>query len=80
MEIRHAGIDRMLDTVESIANRLSLAMVLAALIVSASIVMSSSPQYNAEGTIPQISIGLFIASGVVGFFLLISILRSGRNE
>ncbi len=80
MEIRHAGIERMLDTVESIANRLSLALVLAALIVSASIVTSSSPQYNAEGTIPQVSIGLFILSGIVGFFLLISILRSGRNE
>lgn len=80
MEIRHAGLDRMLDTVESIANRLSLAVVLAALIVSASLVMSSSQKYATEGTIPQVSIGLFIASGIVGFFLLISILRSGRNE
>lgn len=80
LEIRHAGIDRFLDTFESIANRLSLALVLASLLISGSIVMSSSHKYQLDGTIPQVSIGLFIASGIVGFFLLISILRSGRNE
>ena len=80
MEIQHAGIDRMLDTIESIANRLSLSLVLTALIISGAIVTSSSPQYNEHGTIPQLSIGLFAMAGIVGFFVLISIFPSGRNE
>jgi ubiquinone biosynthesis protein len=79
-EVRLHGIERMLDTLDSIGNRLSLSLVLGAMLISAAVIMVASPGYRDEGTVPQISALLFVLSGIVGFFLLISILRSGRNE
>jgi ubiquinone biosynthesis protein len=79
-EVRLHGIERILDTLDSIGNRLSLSLVLGAMLISAAVIMVASPGYREQGTVPQISAGLFVLSGIVGFFLLISILRSGRNE
>lgn len=79
-EVRHEGLDRLMDTIDSVGNRLALAMVVASMLLSAAVVMVASPSYREEGTIPQVSAGLFVMSAIVGFFLLISILRSGRNE
>ncbi len=80
MEVRHEGLDRVMDTLDSIGNRLSLALALASMLLSGAIVMVASPGYREAGTIPQVSAGLFILAAITGFFLLISILRSGRNE
>jgi ubiquinone biosynthesis protein len=80
MEVRHAGIERLMDTLDSIGNRLALALVVAAMLVSGAVVMTASPGYREGGDIPQVSVGFFILAAVTGFFLLISILRSGRNE
>jgi hypothetical protein len=73
-------MDRLMDTLDSIGNRLSLSLIIASMLVSGALVMVASPGYREEGTIPQVSAGLFIIAALVGFFLLISILRSGRNE
>ncbi|MFM2376489.1 MAG: hypothetical protein RLZZ165_1586 [Bacteroidota bacterium] len=80
MEVRHAGIERLMDTLDSIGNRLALALVVAAMLVSGAVVMTASPGYREGGNIPQVSVGFFLLAAVTGFFLLISILRSGRNE
>jgi ubiquinone biosynthesis protein len=80
MEVRHEGLDRMMDTLDSIGNRLSLAMIIASMLLSGAVIMVASPGYREEGTIPQVTAGLFVMAAIVGFFLLISILRSGRNE
>jgi ubiquinone biosynthesis protein len=80
MEVRHEGIDRLMDTLDSIGNRLSLALIIASMLLSGAVVMVASPGYREEGTIPQVTAGLFVMAAIVGFFLLISILRSGRNE
>jgi ubiquinone biosynthesis protein len=80
MEVRHEGMDRLMDTIDSIGNRLSSALIIASMLVSGALVMVASPGYREEGTIPQVSAGLFVMAAIVGFFLLIGILRSGRNE
>jgi ubiquinone biosynthesis protein len=80
LEVRHAGIERIMDTLDSIGNRLSMSLVLGSMLVTSGIIMVASPGYREDGTIPQLSAGLFVLSGIVAFFLLISILRSGRNE
>ncbi len=80
MEVRHAGMERLMDTIDSIGNRLSSSMIISAMLISGALVMVASPGYREEGTIPQVSAGLFVMAAIVGFFLLIGILRSGRNE
>ncbi len=77
MEFEHRGLKPMLVTHDRISNRLAFAIVLAALIIgSALIVLSDIPPKWHE--IPVIGLIGFVLAGVMGFWLLILILRSGR--
>ena len=70
-------IRHMLDTHERISNRLSFAIVVAALIVGSSlIVLSRIPPTWYE--IPIVGLVGYLAAGALGFLLLLSILRHGR--
>ncbi|MBN1488335.1 MAG: AarF/ABC1/UbiB kinase family protein [Phycisphaerae bacterium] len=73
----HRGLERMIETHEKITNRIAFAIVVAALIVGSSlIVLSNLPPTWYE--IPVIGLGGFLAAGLMGFWLLVSIMRHGR--
>ncbi len=77
IEFEHRGLESMLSTHDRISNRLAFAIVLAALIIgSALIVLSGIPPKWHE--IPVIGLAGFMFAGVMGFWLLVSILRRGR--
>ena len=73
----HHGLEPMLNTHDRISNRLSFAIVLASLIIGSSLIALSDipPKWH---DIPIIGIGGFIVAGIVGFGLLVSILRKRR--
>ena len=77
MDIEHKGLDPMLGTHERISNRISFAIVLASMIVGSSLIVLSKipPLWN---NIPLIGVVGFIVAGLLGFWLLISILRHGK--
>ncbi len=77
MDIEHKGLDPMLGTHERISNRISFAIVLASMIVGSSLIVLSKipPLWN---DIPLIGVVGFIVAGLLGFWLLISILRHGK--
>jgi ubiquinone biosynthesis protein len=77
MGFEHRGLEKMLDTHEKISNRIAFAIVVAALIVGSSLIVLSRipPQWY---DIPVVGLVGFIAAGVMGFWLLVSILRHGR--
>ena len=74
IEFRHSGLEPLLNTYNRGANRLVFAIVLAALIVGSSLVVLSGipPRWH---DIPLIGLAGFILAGVIGFSLLVSILR-----
>ncbi|MCH8805734.1 MAG: AarF/ABC1/UbiB kinase family protein [Planctomycetes bacterium] len=73
----HRGLESLIDTNERIANRVSFAIVCAALIVGSSlIVLSGIPPL--WGEMPIIGVAGFVTAGVMGFLLLLSIIRHGR--
>ncbi len=77
MEFEHHGLKPMLSTYDRVSNRVAFAIVLASLIIgSALIVLSDIPPKWYE--IPVIGLIGFLVAGIMGFWLLISILRSGR--
>ncbi|MCD6184690.1 MAG: AarF/ABC1/UbiB kinase family protein [Deltaproteobacteria bacterium] len=77
MEFEHRGLKPMLSTHDRISNRLAFAIVLASLIIgSALIVLSDVPPKWHD--IPVIGLIGFLFAGVMGFWLLILMLRSGR--
>jgi len=77
LKLELKGIDTAFSKIDQASNRLSFAIVIAALLIGSSIVIRS-------GTPPQffgvslIGIGGFLVAFVMGFWLLIAILKKGR--
>jgi len=67
----------MLKTHEQISNRISFSIVLSALIVGSALIMRADIPPKVYG-IPIVGALGFLAAGVMGFWLLISILRHGK--
>ncbi len=77
IKFEHKGLDPMLKTFDQTNNRLVFAIVLASLVIgSALIVLSGVPPRWHE--IPVIGIIGFLGAGILGFWLLFSILRHGK--
>lgn len=77
IKFEHRGLDPMRNTVDRASNRLSFAVVLAALIIGSSLVIQAGipPKWH---DIPIIGLAGYLVAGIMGFWLLISILRTGR--
>jgi len=73
----HRGLDRMLEVHERIANRVSFAIVVAALIVGSSLIVHSRlpPTWH---EIPVVGLIGYLAAGAMGVMLLVAIIRHGR--
>lgn len=73
----HRGLEKLIDAHERISNRVSFAIVAAALIVGSSIIVQADIPPKIAG-IPVIGLVGYLVAGALGFVLLISILRHGR--
>ena len=74
MEIEHAGLDPMRETLNRVSNRIAVSIVLAALVMGSSlIVFAELPPRVSD--IPVIGLVGYIVSVVLGLWLVISILR-----
>jgi len=77
IKFEHIGLDPMLKTFDQTNNRLVFAIILASLVIgSALIVLSGVPPKWQE--IPVIGIIGFLGAGIMGFWLLFSILQHGK--
>lgn len=76
-ELEHRGLEPMARKFDQVANRLVFGVVLASLVIGSSIVILSKIPPKVYG-LPVIGLGGFLAAGIMGFWLLISILRHER--
>ncbi|OGQ97377.1 MAG: ABC transporter [Deltaproteobacteria bacterium RIFOXYD12_FULL_57_12] len=77
IEFQHRGLEPLLFTQDRTSNRIAFAIVLAALIIGSSlIILSGIPPKWRE--IPVIGLLGFVVAGIMGFWLLVMILRRGR--
>ena len=76
IEFEHRGLENMLSTHDRISNRLAFAIVLASLIIGSSLIVLSGIPPKWHG-IPVIGLAGFIIAGVMGLWLLFSIIRRG---
>lgn len=74
----HRGLEDLLQTHERVANRVSFAIVVAALIVGSSLIVQSRIPPLLWGDIPLIGLVGYLTAGALGLMLLVSILRHGR--
>jgi ubiquinone biosynthesis protein len=77
LEFEHLGLEKLRAALDQSSNRIAFAIVLASLIIGSSlIVLSGIPPKWFD--IPIIGLAGYLMAGVMGFWLLISILRHGR--
>ncbi len=77
IEIEHRGLRSLERSLSRASNRISFAIVLAALIIGSSLIVLSKLPPNWHG-IPVIGLIGFLVAGIMGFWLLISIIRQGK--
>ncbi len=77
LEFEHLGIADLGLAMDRVSNRISFAIVLAALIIGSSLIILSDIPPHWHG-IPIIGLVGFVVAGIMGFGLLLSILRHGR--
>ncbi len=77
MEFAHRGLEPLITTHDKISNRIAFAIVLASLIIGSSLIVLSGvpPKWH---EIPIIGLAGYIVAGVMGFWLLISTMKSGK--
>jgi ubiquinone biosynthesis protein len=75
--IRLEGLERLMMTQDQTSNRISFAIIIAALILGSAIVLNSKIPPLILG-VSIIGIAGFVAAAVLGIWLLVAIIRSGR--
>lgn len=75
IEFEHIGLEKLTGEMERSSNRLSFALLVAALIVASSLILVRSDGYTRYHLL---GVGGFLLAAVVGAWLLINIVRSGR--
>lgn len=71
--------DDLLRGMQKIANRITIGLVIAALIIGSSLIMRVPTRFTILGY-PAIAMSGFIAASAIGFYLVISILRKDRRD
>ena len=77
IDLEHKGLNRFISELDAIASRISISLMISALIVGSSVIMLTG-----KGPLlfdyPMLGVVGYIAAGIIGFFLVLSILRSGK--
>ena len=77
IEFEHRGLEPILSTFDRTSNLIAFAIVLASLVIGSSLIVLSDIPPKWQG-IPVIGLAGFVIAGLMGFWLLISILRRGK--
>ncbi|WP_299979998.1 AarF/UbiB family protein [Desulfobacula sp.] len=77
IEFEHKGLEPMYSANDRMSNRLSFAIVLASLVIGSALIVLSDIPPKWHG-MPVIGLAGFLLAGMMGFWLLISIMRRGR--
>ncbi|NLY10592.1 MAG: AarF/ABC1/UbiB kinase family protein [Firmicutes bacterium] len=77
IRFQHEGLENFINRLDIISNRIAFGLITGALIVGSSLLFSidSGPRFL---QVPLIGLSGFFIAGIMGLWLLISILRSGR--
>ncbi len=77
LEFKHMGLEPIIKVHDQVSNRIAFSITLAALIIGSSLIVLSGipPKWH---EVPVIGIVGFLGAGIMGFGLLVSILRHGK--
>ena len=77
VELEHSGVEPLTNAIEHVSNRIAVSIVLAALIMGSSLLVLADipPRY---WEIPVFGLAGYLIAAILGFWLIISILRKGE--
>jgi ubiquinone biosynthesis protein len=77
IEFEHVHLERLIGMMDTASNRVTAGLVLASLIIGSSIIIHTDkgPMFM---EFPLLGIVGYVAAGIIGFWLLLSIFRSGK--
>jgi ubiquinone biosynthesis protein len=77
--VHHLGLEGLLNTLERVVNRLAFALILAALVISSSVIVHARvPPFLWGHQVSAIGIIGYLLAGLMGFWLLIAMWRHGK--
>jgi ubiquinone biosynthesis protein len=76
--VHHEGLEDLMNTLERIVNRLAFALVLASLIIASSVIVHARVPPLWGHQVSAIGVIGYLVAGVMGFWLLIAMLRHGK--
>ncbi|MGQ9852653.1 MAG: ABC1 kinase family protein, partial [Candidatus Oleimicrobiaceae bacterium] len=76
-ELRHQGLDNLIREIDRSSNRLSFSLIIAALIVASSMIITAGVGPSLLG-VSVLGIAGYLFAGLLGVWLVLAILRSGR--
>lgn len=77
VEFRHTNLENLISRMDIISNRISISLIISALLVASSLVLDSNLGPMIRG-LPLLGLTGYILAGFLGLWLVLSILRSGR--
>jgi ubiquinone biosynthesis protein len=77
IDLEHRGLDRFSRELDRSANRLSLSLIIAALLIGSSIAMQTARGPMLLG-LPAFAFFGYLSAGVIGLWWMVAIIRSGR--
>jgi ubiquinone biosynthesis protein len=77
VEFEHRGLENLIAQMDKVSNRVAFSVIIAALIIGSSIIMQTNKGPLFLG-FPMLGIFGFLIAGVMGLWLAIAILRSGK--
>ena len=75
--LHHQGIDRMIKEIDASSNRISFSLIVAALIIGSSLIIHMDKGPTLYG-FAALGLGGYLIAGLLGLWLVVSILRSGK--
>ncbi|MGM0413551.1 MAG: ABC1 kinase family protein [Bacillota bacterium] len=77
INFKHMNLEKLIKEIDFASNRLSISMIISALIVGSSMIIQSEVEPLVSG-VPVLGFVGYTLAGIMGIWLVISILRSGR--
>ena len=77
IEFEHKGLEDLISQMDKVSNRIAFSLIIAALVVGSSIIMQTDKGPILFG-FPVLGVAGFVITGVMGLWLAIAILRSGK--
>ncbi len=77
INFKHMNLEDLINELDIISNRLSISLIISALIIGSSVIMHTEMQPQLLN-MPLIGFLGYMVAGILGFFLVIAIIRSGR--